>query len=1041
MRRGLRYLPVPRRVGSRRIGLLAVGLVAALSLVWQQQATLASYTDAEVTRATFTAATLDPIAPELDATASTVTADWASSEPTRRWATPQYQLEWSTTGSGAGQVATTGTGTSFTQAVAGASPTSKPLQFTAVAAGATHACGIARGVVYCWGTSTGGGLGLGAGSDSTVARTPKAVTGGDLAGRTVTAITAGTDFTCAVAGGKAYCWGKNDSGQIGISGQPNQFTPLSVAGLTQVTSISAGTAHACAVTGGKAYCWGAGGNGQLGDGGTTSHHAPAPVAVNASSALQGRTVSSVSAGGNHSCAVADGRAFCWGANSSGQLGDGTSTQRVVPVAVDTSAHLMGRAVSAISAGGNHSCAVADGRAFCWGLGTSGQLGNGAVATSATPVPVSGLGTGTTAVASGPAANCAVNGGKVYCWGAGANYGLGNGVTGNQSSPVAVSGSLSGRSVTTVSLGSSFGCAGGNGIPVACWGLGGSYQLGDNATSANQTPADVVAGGGACPEGSVRLSDSTCSLVQDRSYYFRLRYSIGAWNAPYSAWVQTTTSTRPGLPADGTPVAGGIKLDWAEASEPGKSYVEYTVERRTTSGENARTVAVTPDTSWTDRGGFAPTKDFTKVAAGTAHSCGILDGKLYCWGLNDQGQLGNGNTTAQALPVAVIGLPSGTQVTEVTAGGKHTCALTDGQALYCWGDNTSGQLGLNSSDSRRLDAQKVADGVTAVSAGDKHTCGVTAGDVYCWGENERQQLGNGGSSTTDVRAPQKVADSERCNGIPFFGACLGNWVPVFTNGTVSDVAAGGSHSCVVSGGVGFCWGLGSSGQLGNDSSSQTSSAAKVSNGSMTNSGLSAISAGTAHTCAVKGEGAWCWGLDSSGQLGNSSTLGNTDTPVRVVTAGGNLTGVTSISAGATHTCAIAGDAAFCWGSAADGRLGNGATSGSAPLAARVAVAGALDGAEVDSLSAGGSHSCLVSGGEAYCWGSSASGKLGIGGAEDGRSYASPQATAGDVRCRSGAISLGDGTCSFAPGERYEYRVTFTLDGTTATTGPWRQATAG
>ena len=206
-----------------------------------------------------------------------------------------------------------------------------------------------------------------------------------LAGKTVTAITAGEAHTCAVADGKAYCWGNNWIGQLGNNTATPSRVPVAVstagplAGKT-VTAITAGDLHSCAVADGKAYCWGYNGSGQLGNGSTgpSDGPVPVPVAVSTAGALAGKTVTGISAGFRYTCAVADGKAYCWGSGDMGQLGNGNYPDSPVPVAVRTDGVLNGKTVTAITTGRSHACAVADGKAYCWGSHT---LGNNSTAFS------------------------------------------------------------------------------------------------------------------------------------------------------------------------------------------------------------------------------------------------------------------------------------------------------------------------------------------------------------------------------------------------------------------------------------------------------------------------------------------------------------------------------------------------------------------------------------------------------------------------------------------------------------------------------------
>ncbi|MCB0913912.1 MAG: hypothetical protein KDB60_20085, partial [Propionibacteriaceae bacterium] len=184
--------------------------------------------------------------------------------------------------------------------------------------------------------------------------------GGALAGKTVTAISAGLSHSCVVADGQAYCWGDSTFGQLGNNSTTDSKVPVAVnttgalSGKT-VSAISAGRHHTCTVADGQAYCWGYNGGGELGNNSTTD--SKVPVAVNTAGALAGKTVIEITAGYFHTCVAASGQAYCWGYNGSGQLGDNSITNSTVPVAVNTTGPLAGRTVTAIAAGYVHTCVV------------------------------------------------------------------------------------------------------------------------------------------------------------------------------------------------------------------------------------------------------------------------------------------------------------------------------------------------------------------------------------------------------------------------------------------------------------------------------------------------------------------------------------------------------------------------------------------------------------------------------------------------------------------------------------------------------------
>lgn len=245
----------------------------------------------------------------------------------------------------------------------------------ALAVGRAHSCGItATGAAFCWGDNGQGQLG-----DGTVKTrlAPAAVRLGPVA-----TLAAGHQHSCGItAAGEAFCWGSGDWGQLGIGSTPDfRKRPAAVRRSGSAVALATGRLHSCAVTAGdRVRCWGANEAGQLGIGDTADFRA-LPAAVKHLG-----PVTALAAGDSHACAVTyRSRARCWGANHSGQIGDGTRDDRPIPVAVKG----LGR-VTAVAAGLGHSCALTEsGRVRCWGGNGEGQLGDGSsILYSATPVDV------------------------------------------------------------------------------------------------------------------------------------------------------------------------------------------------------------------------------------------------------------------------------------------------------------------------------------------------------------------------------------------------------------------------------------------------------------------------------------------------------------------------------------------------------------------------------------------------------------------------------------------------------------------------------
>jgi alpha-tubulin suppressor-like RCC1 family protein len=373
-----------------------------------------------------------------------------------------------------------------------------------------------------------------------------------------------------------------------------------------------------------------------------------------------------------------------------------------------------------------------------------------------------------------------------------------------------------------------------------------------------------------------------------------------------------------------------------------------------------------------------------VTAAVNHTCALSTaGGVKCWGLNGGGELGDGRTCGFSCPtpVDVSGLTSG--VAAVSAGPRRSCALTTAGGVKCWGNNASGALGdgTTTDRTRPVDVSGLTSGVAGVSVGYDHTCALTtASGVKCWGANLYGQLGNG--TTTDSSTPVDVS-----------GLSSG----------VAAISAGSQHTCALTAGGGVkCWGVNFQGELGNGTTTDSSTPVDVSG---LTSGVSAVSAGGFHTCALTtAGGVKCWGLNGGGELGNGGrTCGfSCPTPVDV---SGLTSGVAAISAGPRSSCAVTTAGGLkCWGSNDYGQLGNGATTSSSTP---VDVSGLSSGGVA--VSAGYRHTCAVTtAGGLKCWGSNVYGNLGDGTNLDrltpGDVVATPPYPVGDVNCDSSVNAI-------------------------------------
>ncbi len=699
-----------------------------------------------------------------------------------------------------------------------------------------------------------------------------------LAAAGSTGVAAGERHTCAaISGGGVRCWGANGFGQLGDGTTTQQLTPTVVSTLTNtVAALAAGGNHTCAISSaGGAKCWGDNGGGQLGDGTTTQRLTP----VDVFGLMSG--VQAISAGASHTCAIVGGGAKCWGWNHYGQLGTGMTTTQLTPVDVSG----LASGVTAIAASLNHTCALTTGGGVkCWGWNDSGQLGNGLTATQYSPVDVIGLSSGVQAIAAGWAHTCALTtGGAVKCWGWNDFGQLGDGTLESRLAPTDVSGLSSG--VEAITAGAEHTCALANGTSAMCWGSNLYGQVGDGTTAQRLTPVQVL--GMAVDVTSLAAGGGhTCAVTVGRGV------KCWGWNGGGQLGIGQGTAELTQVEVLGLGSAAAISAGWTHSCAltvgGGGACWGWNVHGQL--GDGTRTNRQMPVVV----SGLA--NDLVALAPDALHTCALtISGGVKCWGYNGSGQLGNGLTDTQLVPVDVTGLITG--VTAIAAGYAHTCALTSGGGVKCWGDNSSGQLGngLTGTQLVPVDVTGLITGVTAIAAGYAHTCALTSGGgVKCWGSNVSGQLGDG--TTTSRLTPTDVQ-----------GLASG----------AAAIAAGNSHTCAVTiAGGAKCWGFNGSGQLG-DGTMAVQQLAPVDVSGLT-SGVEAVAAGGSHTCAITGGGLKCWGSNNAGQLGDGS-FASRNTPADVT---GLTSGAASVALGEFHTCALTvTGVAKCWGHRGYGQLGN------------------------------------------------------------------------------------------------------------------------
>ncbi|MBL8297850.1 MAG: hypothetical protein JNN30_05810 [Rhodanobacteraceae bacterium] len=694
--------------------------------------------------------------------------------------------------------------------------------------------------------------------------------------------------------------------------------------LQAVEHLAVGGAFTCAALGqGEVYCWGNNLFGQIGN--DSEYPSVDPQRIEG---LPQVPITALAAGGGHACALVAGEAWCWGYNQYGQLGDESTADRSVAVRV----RQLGGVATQISAGDYHTCAVVEKSIKCWGSNLYGQLGSGDDVDHALPHSVVGLSGSELRVSAGSLHTCAVAAGSAWCWGNNLSGQIGNGETAAaQYSPAAVA-VLSG--VAEVSAAATHSCARRAAGGVFCWGDNTFGQLGTSNTKPELTPV-IVDNLGPPARSVAAATQHSCARTADAVYCWG-NGRFGQLGAPGSTATPTLVAgvgataelaTRNAHTCVRT-LSGGV-LCWG-------------LNLNGQLGDGSAHVRTAPVAVAGDYGNPA------LITAGTNHTCAALGNGLQCWGYNADGQLGRGVfSTNESLPAPVFVIA--TRPSSLAAGANHTCAAVAGGAL-CWGDNEKGQLGIGHVMPRSVPTPVagLASGVTQVAAGDRHSCALQSGGVWCWGFNGNGELGNG--STSDSKVPTAVS-----------GLSSG----------VSFIEAGANHTCAVHNGAAKCWGLNTDGQLGlgnNEGFRATPQAVNT-----LQAGVTRISAGISHTCAVQDGAARCWGYDGYGALGNGVVNDHQFVPDAV---SGFDSGVMDVVAGDDISCAIRAGTVWCWGADYSGDLGNGGDVRSLRLLPTPVIG--LAGVAAGSLTIGGTHACAAtSSGSLRCWGDDLLGALGIG----------------------------------------------------------------
>jgi alpha-tubulin suppressor-like RCC1 family protein len=630
----------------------------------------------------------------------------------------------------------------------------------------------------------------------------------------------------------------------------------------QWLQVSAGSSYSIAIkVDGSLWAWGSNGSGQLGDGTTAVRRTPTQIGSD-------NNWQYIAAGEFHSLAIkSDGTLWAWGQNDYGQLGDDTTTERHSPTQIGSDTNWQ-----RLAGGNSHSLAIkSDGTLWAWGRNNEGQLGNGTYTDRPTPTQT-GDDNNWRSIATLSGHSLAIKtDGSLWIWGRIHDGQLGGGAVSNE--PLQIG---SDTNWDVISVGGEHSLAIKTDGTLWAWGYNGSGQLGDGTTTNRTSPTQI---------GS---DNNWQSIASGWSHSLAIKSDGTLWVWGHRAggllgddnriapmqirsdtkWQSITTLGHSlAIKSDGTLWAWGRNLS-------GQLGFDY-------SGSVFYPVQGAPYLKM----------EWQLIAAGGAHSLAIkIDGTLWAWGSNSQGQLGDNTTTQRNAPVQ-IGSDNNWQY--IAAGSFHSFAIKTDGSLWAWGSNGSGQLGDGTTTDKRSPTQVGSDSNwQSLAAGSlQYILAIkTDGTLWAWGRNSEGQLGDG--TTTQRNTPVQIGSDS-------------NW---------QNIGAGYTHSLATRlDGSLWAWGRNHAGRLGDGTETDRRTPTQIGY----DNNWQVIAAGNGHSLALKSDGTlWTWGSNFAGQLGDGNfDAGDGDgTPDRWEPAQmGTKEDWQSIEAGSAHSLAIRTDGTlWLWG---------------------------------------------------------------------------------------------------------------------------------
>ena len=910
-----------------------------------------------------------------------------------------------------------------------------------VSLGSQHSSALtSTGRLFMWGRNNYGQLGDGTVIDKNIP-TEITNRFGLSNEEKITQISLGSSHSSALTStGRVFMWGRNNYGQLGDGTVIDKNIPTEITnrfGLSneeKITQISLGSSHSSALSStGRVFIWGYNYNSQLGDSTLINKNIPTEI-TNRFGLSNNETIIQVALGENHSSALTStGRVFVWGYNACGQLGDATLTDKNIPTEITNRFSLIGEEkISQISLGSNHSSAISStGRLFLWGYNYHGQIGDGTTINKILPTEITnrfGLSNEEKIIQfslGGSHSSALTSTGRLFMWGNNYNGQLGNITTTNRNSPTYITNYFNitdEEKITQISLGNLHSSAITSTGRFFVWGYNYEGQLGDGTTINKNIPTEITL------FKSSKVFTSLTYIYHENINQFipnKEGYIFLGW---YTDLTFISLSDLSIMPANDIVLFGYwsiINYDITYHLDDGinhdnnpNSYTvfdEITLFNPTKIGYNflgwydnegltgeaittislGSTINVNLYAKWEIKSytisyliveddyeplsyiPLFPEESIIKVSLGYYNSAALTStGRLFIWGNNFYGQLGDGTKTGKIVPIEItscFSLSSEEKIIEVSLGEYNSSALTSTGRLFMWGNNYYGQLGDGTTADKTSPTEITSyfkltsnEKIIKVVLGCSHSSALTStGRLFTWGYNYYGRLGDG--TTNNKNIPTEITSNFNLT----------------SEEKIIDVSLGYSHSsALTSSGRLFTWGFNAYGQLGDGTYNNNYLPTEITRFfNLTNDEIVHIDFKGGHSSALTSTGRlFLWGYNSYGQIGDG-TIVNKTSPTEI-TSFFNLTSgetITQISIGDTFSSALTSSGRlFIWGDNTYGQLGDGTTAAkSTPIEITNRFNLTNDETIIQVFLKRSHSSALSSSGRLFMWGYNTSGQLGNG----------------------------------------------------------------